>query len=419
MKTCYYLPAVLFLAALQLAPVARGRSFDMTAVAEQTKRGTEIQPPIVDNPAYYVAYDGGYIEAGDPIAGQKPPTAQAIGQDLRQALAGQGYQPAGQAATPSLLLIYHWGTINKDTIAIPRFNSLKPNFKARIYLVGSTFEAAKLENFLLSRKAAPIANDWAPIPGFLTAQLQDLLSLAEDDRYFVVVSAYDYAAVTRHEPVLLWRVKLSARSVVSDMDEVLPALIRGGAPYFGRNLPEAATVRVPLIPATVASTAPAPAPMPAPAAAGQLDAVYVGNLVSQEHRLFAGEDVPDPAAIGGAPPTAKTAASRAPQPAVPPNLAGEISGYRQEKLALQEALAARIKAQPAGADSRAVIDAFNRDYAARIAALTRTRESIRDQLAQLASTNNDPAAAGSLNALLKEYASDVQVLEPNAGAASR
>ncbi len=415
MKSSIYLLPVLFLAAVPLAPAARARSIDATIVAEQTRKGTEVQPPIVDNPAFYIAYDGGYIEAGDPIAGHKPPTAAAMGQALRQALATQGYQPA--AGSPSLLLVYHWGSINIDTIAIPRISKIKPNLKARIYLSGSTREAATLENFLLSRKSAPIANDWAPVPGFLTARMQDLLSTANDNRYFVIVSAYDYAAVTRHEAALLWRVKLSARSVSSDMDEVLPSLVSGGAPFFGRNLPEANRQRVPLLPAVAGTAAPMPPP---PAGAGQLDAAFVDRLVKQEHDLFAGEDVADPAMQGGGAPGVPTAGVRVLQPPVPPTLASEISGYRQEKLALQEALAARIKAQPAGADTRPVIDAFNRDFSDRIAALSHTRESIRDQLSRLASTNGDPAAAGSLNALLKEYADDVQGLAPAAaGGASR
>ncbi len=423
MKAFLYLPTVLFAAALPLVPAARARSFDMVAIAEQTKKGAEVQPPMVGVPAYYVAYDGGDIESGDPIAGQKPPTAAALGAALREALASQGYQPATAAAAPSLLLIYHWGAINISTIEIPRISKLKPNLRARIYLGAPTYDAAKLENFLVSRKFGPPPNDWAPIPGFLTPSLRDTLDLAQDDRYFVIVSAYDFAAVARREPALLWRVKLSARSVASDMDEVLPALLRGGASFFGRNFQDRQLERVPLTPSTVAATGPAPAPMPAPPPeiVKPLDAAFVTNLVSQEHELFTGDkDATDPGAMGGPPPPpAKAAANRVLQPPVPPTLASEISGYRQEKLALQEALAARIKAQPAGADSRAAIDTFNRDYAERIAALARSRESIRDQLSQLASANHDPAAAGPLNTLLREYASDVAVLETQTWGASQ
>ena len=413
MKTPFSLLVVVGLAALPLIPPAQGRSMDAVIVAEQTDPGAMLAPPAADHPAFYVAYDGGYIEAGDPIAGEKPPTAAVIGQTLRQVLAVQGYQPAPAPGAASLLLVYHWGTINKDTIAIPRLNKLKPDLRARIYLVASTRKAATLENFLLSRKSAPIANDWAPVPGFLTADIEDVLNRAQDDHYFVIVSAYDCAAIGRREPTLLWRVKLSARSVAGDMNEVLSSLINVGGPFFGHNLPEARTVRGPLV-SGGESAAGAAAAMPAPTAvAGSLDAAFVGHLVKQEHDLFSGEDVPDPAL------EAPHAGAGTAQPALPPTLARQISGYRQEKLALQDALAARIKAQTPGTESRAALEAFNRENAARIASLAQTREAIRDQLSQLASAAPNSAAAGSLNALLKEYADDVQQWEPPAESASR
>ncbi len=395
---------------------------DAVVVAEQTNQGAMLAPPAADRPAFYVAYDGGYIEAGDPIAGEKPPTAAVIGQTLRQVLAAQGYQPAPAPGAASLLLVYHWGAINTDTIAIPRFTKIKPNLKARIYLVASTRKAATLENFLLSRKSAPIANDWAPVPGFLSGELQDVLSRAQDDHYFVIVSAYDFAAISRREPTLLWRVKLSARSVGSDMDEVLPALIKTGGPFFGRNLPEARFLRGPLAPRGEGAAAGPETAMPAPVTvAGAPDSAFVGHLVKQEHDLFSGEDVADPAleAAHGGTARATGAGGGTAQPALPPTLARKISGYRQEKLALQDALAARIKAQTPGAESRAALEAFNRENAARIASLAQTREAIRDQLSQLASAAPNPAAAGSLNTLLKEYADDVQQWEPAAENASR
>jgi hypothetical protein len=417
MKTSFSLLVVVGLAALPLIPAAQGRSMDAVVVAEQTDHGALLAPPAADRPAFYIAYDGGYIEAGDPIAGEKPPTAAVIGQTLRQTLAAQGYQPAPAPGAASLLLVYHWGTINKDTIAIPRFTKIKPNLKARIYLVASTRKAATLENFLLSRKSAPIANAWAPVPGFLTADIEDVLNRAQDDLYFVIVSAYDLAAIGRREPTLLWRVKLSARSVAGDMNTVLPALIRTGGPFFGRNLPDARTLRTEPAPDATGAAAGSEAAMPA-AVAGSLDAAFVSHLVKQEHDLFSGEDVSDPALEvpqAGAP----GAGAGTAQPALPSTLARQITGYRQEKLALQEALAARIMAQTPGTESRAALEAFNRENAARIASLAQTRETIRDQLSQLAAAAPNPAAAGSLNTLLKEYADDVQQWEPAAESASR
>jgi hypothetical protein len=400
------------------APPGGGRQIDMVAVAEQTNQGVMVTPPTADQPTFYVAYDGGYIEAGDPIAGEKPPTPAVIGQTLRKVLAARGYQPATAPGTASLLLVYHWGSINKEAFAIPSFNRIRPNLKARIYLVAPTRTAATLENYLLSRKAAPNLNESAPVPGFLSPQLRDVLSLAQDDRYFVVVSAYDYAALGRREPTLLWRAKMSARSVSGAMYKVLPALIAGGGRFLGHNLPKARFFKTPLYPfGETAATAETSEPLPAPAVAGQLDAAFISSLVKQEHDHFSGEGVADPAEEG---PRSSASAGREPsQSSLPPALTKQITGYRQEKLALQEALAVRIKAHTPGADTREAIDAFNQENAGRIAALAKTREAIRDELARLAAANTDTATAKSLNALLREFAADVQQLEPPSEAAAK
>jgi len=57
------------------APAAAGRNLQMVVVAEQTGAMTAPALPTPEHPASYVAFDGGYIEAGDPIANLQPPAA--------------------------------------------------------------------------------------------------------------------------------------------------------------------------------------------------------------------------------------------------------------------------------------------------------------------------------------------------------
>jgi hypothetical protein len=119
---------------------------------------------------------------------------------------------------------------------------------------------------------------------------RDLLDLTRDDRYFVIVSAYDYAALIRRETNLLWRVRVSTRSPGESMAEALPALLSGGAPYFGRNLTDMQTLKAPLFPAGLAATGAAATQefLPPPEAARQLDASYLRHLMYQEHVEFSG-----------------------------------------------------------------------------------------------------------------------------------
>ena len=82
-------------------------NIDMLVVAE-TPDGASAQ----GSPLAYAAFDGGYIEAGDAIAGDTPPTPEQVSQSLRAALANQGFQ-AG-ISSPAVVLTYHWGVLRID-----------------------------------------------------------------------------------------------------------------------------------------------------------------------------------------------------------------------------------------------------------------------------------------------------------------
>jgi hypothetical protein len=391
-----------------------GKKFYMVVVAEQTNPEAKPALPTPDHPAYYVAYDAGYIEAGDPVAGEEPPSAAAVAQALRGTLATQNYLPA---SAPSLLVVYHWGVIRPDSHQIRDTFNIQPNLKARIALVATSRMAGEMENFLLERRMGRI-NPAFRVPGFLAIQERDLLDLARDDRYFVIVSAYDFAALTRRETKLLWRLKVSTRSPGESMAEALPALLSGGAPYFGRNLKDTQNFKAPLFPAGLAGTGASTTQesLPPPEAARQLDESYLHHLIHEEYLEFSGDIFSGDKGGNYPPPTAANASGES---FLPPALAARINAYEQEKSTLQDALTARIKERTPGADTRQAIDAFNQENAGRIASLTKEREAIRDELARLAAANTDSAAGKSLNTLQKEFAAGVQEMETPPNPASK
>ena len=391
-----------------------GGKLQMAVVAEQADHAVKLTPPTAEKPAYYVAYDAGYIEEGDPIAGVNPPPAIAVTQALSAALASQHYLPAPATSAPSFLLVYHWGLLNRDTHQIRSIFKIQPNLKARIGLVAASKYAQRMEEDIMDRRQ-PVS---VHIP-ILDPTEQNLLQLAGDDRYFVIVSAYDFAALTRRETKLLWRFKVSTRSAGAAMAEALPTLLRGGAPYFGRDLADTQYATEPLVPEGRAEvgTPKAEEFLPPPEIARQLDESYLHNLMHQEHVEFSGI-YPSDAKESNYPPL-PTATNTSGDSFLPPALAGRVKAYEQEKSALQDTLTARIKEHTPGADTRLAIDAFNQENAARIAALTTEREAIRNELAKLAAANTDPATGKSLNALLKEFAAGIQEMEPPSNPASK
>jgi hypothetical protein len=270
----------------QLAPTSLSNNprLDLVVVSEVTAENAKSVRPTPDQPAYYVAFDDGYRESGDPVGNENPPTAAEVARALRQTLAAEGYRPATNQSPATLLLSYHWGSLNVDSLAIKTSMDLDPNLKARLSLVADKRNARRIEDEILQRRLTRESRGSIPSAGYLTPQARDLWELARDNRYFVIVSAYDYAALQRHETRLLWRAKMSASNAGVAMAAALPALIRGGGPYFGRSADEPQFVRTPLAPGgkVEAGMSAMSEAADLTGAAGQLDASFVREFVEKE-----------------------------------------------------------------------------------------------------------------------------------------
>jgi hypothetical protein len=279
----------LTLGVIALQPACFAAQFYMAVVAEQAHPSAKIALPTPDHPTYYVAYDAGYIEEGDPIAGEMPPAAAEVAQVLHGTLASKNYLPATAQSMPSVLFIYHWGRLSHDSMQIRSSFRLEPNLKARLVLIATTKQAGEIGNYLMNRRMG-VTDPAFRVPGFLGIQERDVLDLARDDRYFVIVSAYDYNAFTRREAKLLWRAKMSTRSPGVAMADALPALLREGGSYFGRNLDETQTVRAPLLPEgrVGVGTPKVEEFLPPPEVTKQLDEHHLRGFMHQEHVEFSG-----------------------------------------------------------------------------------------------------------------------------------
>lgn len=186
-----------------------------------TEAGKKLAPPTKAKPVYYYPLLAGWREEGPAEAGEKAPISAALVKPLARALAQQGFLVVGHGTPPpTLLLVFHWGALNvdgeesEDEDGEPQkqvFNQAK-----MLALVGgSTFGALDL-NF----------------------EREAVMQAAEEDRYFVLVSAFDYADAVKKKKTLLWRARMSTPSRGVVMTEVVQALVDSGAPHFGR-----ATVR--------------------------------------------------------------------------------------------------------------------------------------------------------------------------------
>ena len=65
---------------------------------------------------------------------------------------------------------------------------------------------------------------------------QDLISELEENRYLVILMAYDFQELWKHKKhKLLWVTRLSVRERGTDFTKVLPAMVKYGSQYFGQE----------------------------------------------------------------------------------------------------------------------------------------------------------------------------------------
>lgn len=230
--------ALLVVASASIAPLAVAgflgfgapKDADVNVVVDMTEAGREIAPPTKEKPAIYYPVLAGYREEGSLVAGEKTPPANSVAKLLAKALAGQHYYVYGPGKTPAptLLLVFHWGYMNPQ--------------------IDDTGDPDNPQAIFWNQKEmlALVAGNTLGNISSLSFERQDILQNARDDRYFVIVSAFDFAAAKEKKKKLLWQAKMSVPSNRVSLAEVIPSMITAGAPRFGRETKRPESVTAPL-----------------------------------------------------------------------------------------------------------------------------------------------------------------------------
>ncbi len=187
----------------------------VVVVGDLTDDGKKLPLPDAAHPVYYFPVVVGYKEMGRAIAGEPVPDKNTVLHTLAVALARRHYLVVDGQHTPEQVLVFWWGSLNP---IIEDFGSNDPsqqvffNEREMLALIGA----------YKTQMRAP----W---------QEQDFRRHARDDRYYVILMAFDFAAAKRREKKLLWMAKMSTESHGTNLPEVIPALVASGAPVFGRD----------------------------------------------------------------------------------------------------------------------------------------------------------------------------------------
>ena len=64
----------------------------------------------------------------------------------------------------------------------------------------------------------------------------DLIADVEESRYYIIISAYDFPELVKHDKKkLLWQTRVSVRAPGNRFDDSFAAMLKGAAKYFGQD----------------------------------------------------------------------------------------------------------------------------------------------------------------------------------------
>jgi len=217
---------------------------DLAVITEMTEDGKKIPPPTEEKPIYYFAQSAGFHGEGHGAQDYPPMEVGKLEAQLQESIKGNHYLPASPGHPPTIVLFYVWGVHNRLDPEIKDIGNL--NLLSRAQLVGGTKFAHELYQALEEWDASgsPTRDIMDPMHRFierddLTRQLMEQIFY---DCYYVVVSAYEGAALAQGQRKLLWRTKISTSSQGIGLKETMPALFAGGADFYGKEMPTAAVL---------------------------------------------------------------------------------------------------------------------------------------------------------------------------------
>jgi hypothetical protein len=192
-------------------------------------------------------------------------------------LAGQKYFPARDPKKTRLLIMVYWGTTavpgpSSDSIALSQFQAAQANLNQFLisssvdvrqkYIGGGAQADAAIAQWSEAAQMLNVENhvrdrsDFANAlllgydsPGFigteygnyvrgtpLSVERDDLYNEIEENRYFVVLMAYDFQLMWKQKKhKLLWETRFSIRERDHQFDRDLPAMAQYASQYFGQD----------------------------------------------------------------------------------------------------------------------------------------------------------------------------------------
>ncbi len=182
-------------------------------VGDVTKIGRQARVPDAANPVYYVALtpDQPKTAALDPKA---PARADVLAR-VADSLARRHYLPSVPGHPPEIVLSFWWGT------ADPQLE----NFGTDDALEETSFNERGMDALVGAGKKQELMS-W---------HSKDLRAAMREERHYLIVMAFDYAAAVQKQKKILWVTRTSTPASRVDLAGAIEALVVTAGPAFGRD----------------------------------------------------------------------------------------------------------------------------------------------------------------------------------------
>jgi hypothetical protein len=257
-------------AAAWVCPGPASAADDMVATAIYARVGNgytrERLPDGSFKPEYYGLANGGRIEGTTSDVTMDRIQYPEVAQVAARLLEKQNYRYAQSADQATLMIVLHWGT----TIA---FNG--GNYSQSVNQVATSMAGADPQGMgSMERNMSAVPSDGASESAMLMLMAEnrardrineanarilgymddvndsndirrwagggdrynDLIADVEESRYYIIVSAYDFAQLVKQgKKKLLWQTRVSVRAPGNRFDDSVAAMMKGASKYFGQD----------------------------------------------------------------------------------------------------------------------------------------------------------------------------------------
>ena len=226
-------------APLVIQPAARAADGEFAAVSSRVS-DDYVRPKLADGSFEAETYAFG--EGGQWAGPMHDDTIDKlhfidVARTIAEPLAGQNYRPARDPYKTRLLIMVYWGTTAGTAESPNSIDAKVPEEKLmfRAQLDRADFQNARILGY---DSEGVIGTDYGRnlLVTALHRKAEDLTDEVEDNRYFVVLMAYDFQLLwNQKKPKLLWETRFSIRQRHNAFDKQLAAMAEYASQYFGQD----------------------------------------------------------------------------------------------------------------------------------------------------------------------------------------